>query len=225
MPTSSTHSRPGNGHCHYIVSWVAVEVKSVINEGFALAGIEMSGYSAFLKSIPYCFYCIFCLVFMFESSMLRREFGPMLHSEIRARSGETLRKGSNLMLPKGDSVGPKAADKQGRRITVAVVPIILLLAVSFVSFYTSGRANAIAAGTLAADAPLNLSTIATAFGSSDTIFLVMAASAAAGIVAIILGSAFKLFLQRGTRHWVNGASSIMFTVFILVLAWSLSCGQ
>ena len=205
-----------------ISSWVAVEV-SVINEGFALAGIEMSGYSAFLKSIPYCFYCIFCLVFMFESSMLRREFGPMLHSEIRARSGETLRKGSNLMLPKGDSVGPKAADKQGRRITVAVVPIILLLAVSFVSFYTSGRANAIAAGTLAADAPLNLSTIATAFGSSDTIFLVMAASAAAGIVAIILGSVFKLFnFKEGQDTWVNGASSIMFTVFILVLAWSLS---
>lgn len=203
-----------------ISSWVAVEV-AVINEGFALAGIEMTGYSAFLGSIPYCFYCIFCLVFIFESSLLRREYGPMLHSEIRARGGETLRSGSKLI--KEDSDKPRSTDKQRRRITVAVVPIIVLLVVSFFSFYISGRANAIADGSLSPDAPLNLSTITTAFGSSDTIFLVMAASGLAGVVAIVLGSAFKLFtFTEAQSAWVEGASSIMFTVFILVLAWSLS---
>jgi Na+/H+ antiporter NhaC len=223
-----------------ISSWVAVEV-AVINEGFAAAGMAQSGYATFLSSIPYCFYCIFCLVFMFQGSLLGREFGPMLKSEIRARRGEILRGGSVLhgtnastpttveteiggsILHEANSETEQETGKGFGRIIVALAPIILLCVVSLVSFYVSGRQAAIEAGTLTPDAPFNLITLAEAFGSADTIFLVMIASILGGITAILLGRAFRLFtIPEAVLAWVEGMSTLMMTVMILVLAWSLS---
>jgi Na+/H+ antiporter NhaC len=201
-----------------ISSWVAVEV-AVINEGFAAAGMAQTGYSTFLSSIPYCFYCIFCLIFVFQTSILGREFGPMLKSEIRARAGEPLRGGSKLPEEQSE---PETTTRRGR-IFVATAPIILLCVVSLVSFYVSGRQAAIEAGTLAPDAPFTLANLAEAFGSADTIFLVMIASILGGIAAILLGRVFRLFtIPEAVSSWVEGMSTLMMTVLILVLAWSLS---
>ena len=71
-----------------VSSWVAVEL-AVITSGLETAGIADSAFQVFLRSIPYCFYCIFALVFMFITSITGREFGPMLKAAL-ARS--TLRR-------------------------------------------------------------------------------------------------------------------------------------
>ena len=49
-----------------ISSWVAVEV-SVIQEGLDMIGSNTSAFQIFLASIPYCFYCIFALVFVYNN--------------------------------------------------------------------------------------------------------------------------------------------------------------
>lgn len=202
-----------------ISSWVAVEV-SVIDQGLSLAGLEGSGYNIFLQSIPYCFYCIFCLVIILESSLLKREYGPMLQSEIRARGGQTLRPGSQTEPTQRSGA---ELTRQGRRMVVALAPILLLCTAAFISFYFNGRAASVASGALAADAPFTLETVAVAFGNADTIFLVMAASILGSAAAIVLGSVFGLFsFSDSIRTWTRGASAMMITVLILVLAWSLS---
>lgn len=201
-----------------ISSWVAVEV-SVIEEGLSVAGMGGSGYSVFLQSIPYCFYCIFCLILIFESSLMNRELGPMLSCEIRARGGEPRRGG----LEENASSRCAASDRQGRRIAVAIFPIVLLCAAAFVSFYVSGRSSAVAAGELSADAPFTLGNAAIAFGRADTLFLVMCASILASAAAIILSAAFGLSsAAECIRGWLEGASGLLTTAFILVLAWSLA---
>ena len=201
-----------------ISSWVAVEV-SVIEEGLSLAGLSMSGYSVFLRSIPYCFYCILCLALIFESSLMKREFGPMLQSEIRARGGEP-RRGDRS---RASDETPPPAHRQGRRILVAVLPIVLLCVSAFVSFYVSGRAAAVAAGDLAFDAPFTLSNAAVAFGRADTLFLVMCAAILSSATAIGFSAAFGLrSMAEGIHLWLKGASTLLPTVFILVLAWSLA---
>lgn len=58
-----------------ISSWVAVEV-GVIEEGLANANANMSAYNLFLQSIPFCFYCIFCLLFIFISSLTKKRIWP-----------------------------------------------------------------------------------------------------------------------------------------------------
>lgn len=204
-----------------ISSWVAVEV-SVIDEGLALAGMDLSGYGMFLGSIPYCFYCIFCLLFIFQSSLMEREFGPMLKAENRARSGMPLRPGAKVERPPQTGAGARL-DKQGGRMLVALGSILLLIVMAVITFYTDGRAAAIALGELEPDAPFSLATLATAFGQANTIYLVMQAAMAGSIAALALGCALKLFTFReGLETWIRGASSMMVTVFILVLAWALA---
>ncbi|NLB09526.1 MAG: hypothetical protein GX834_00395 [Clostridiaceae bacterium] len=211
-----------------VSSWVAVEV-SVINQGLAEAGVEGSGYSLFLRSIPFCFYCIFAMLFVFLNSTTQRDFGPMLKAEMRARSGQIVNPYVDLTSDK------EAADTEitedptneplnpGRRITVVAVPIIIFILTALFGFYFDGRSNAIAGGLLAADAPFDFNSIVIAFENTDTIFLVLVAAAFAGVTALILGRVFKLFsLSSGVQTWVDGASSMMITVIVLVLAWSLA---
>ena len=203
-----------------VSSWVAVEV-SVINEGLAQIGSTLSGYSVFLQSIPYCFYCIFCLLFIFQSSLMGREYGPMLRAEMRARQGEVLRSGS-MPEDEGDVKSP-AADKQWQRIFTAVFPIVLLCAAAFISFYTKGREAAVSEGLISADAKFSLETLALAFGSADTIYLVMKASILGSLAAIFSGCIFGLFsAAEAVQAWLKGASTLLVTAVILALAWSLA---
>lgn len=203
-----------------ISSWVAVEV-SVIEQGFAAAGISASGYNTFVQSIPYCFYCIFCLVFIFESSLMGREYGPMLAAERRARGGRPYRGGA--AGGDAETEGNTAYDRQWQRIVTAIVPIVLLCTIALLSFYICGRKAAVQSGILPPDAGFNLKTIAAAFGAADTIYLVMESAVAGSAAAIILGCAFHLFqLKESVQYWLQGAATMLITAVILVLAWSLA---
>lgn len=212
-----------------VSSWVAVEV-SVINQGLAEAGIAGSGYSLFLRSIPFCFYCLFAILFVFLNSTTQRDYGPMLKAETRARSGQVVNQRIDFVRGETESVSSeKEKDPEmelsdpGRRIAVVIVPILIFILTALFGFYFDGRSNAIESGLLQADAPFNLNSIVIAFENTDTIFLVLVAAAFASVVALILGRVFKLFkLSYGVQTWVDGASSMVITVIVLVLAWSLA---
>ena len=202
-----------------VSSWVAVEV-SVINDGLAEAGVALSGYSVFLQSIPYCFYCIFCLVFIFQSSVMGREFGPMLRAERLARRGIDMTPG--YVADEGNDVAP-ATDKHWQRIVTTILPILILCVTAFVSFYTTGRVAAIEEGLISADAAFSLETVALTFGSADTIYLVMKAAVLGSLSAIFLGSIFGLFsVTDAVQAWLKGASTLLITAVILVLAWTMA---
>ena len=175
-----------------ISSWVAVEI-SVIAEGFDVAGCEISPFAAFLNSIPYCFYCIFALAFIFITTILGREYGPMLDAERRARKGETLKKGSNVAF---DSSEVSVSGKEKTRIAIAFSCIGLLLAYALISFV---------------------------FTDQEILDLLLQAALFCGIIAVVLGTVTGIFnMSDGVKAWLDGASSLMPTIVILVLAWSLA---
>ena len=103
-----------------VSSWVAVEV-SVIDEGLALAGLGMSGFELFLHSIPYCFYCLFALAFMLLSSVMGREYGPMLTAEREARRARREKAAD------AEAENAPADKRDGRRVFVCVFSVALLL--------------------------------------------------------------------------------------------------
>ncbi|NCB33676.1 MAG: Na+/H+ antiporter NhaC family protein [Erysipelotrichia bacterium] len=203
-----------------ISSWVAVEV-AIINQGFAAAGVSGQGYATFLQSIPYCFYCILTLVFMFIRSLMDRDYGPMLDAERRARKGHP--QCPDTMMDAESQEKPASGNNNWKRIIVAIVPIIIFCLTAIISFYFDGRAALIYAGTITADAPFSMELLSLAFGSADTYYLVMIASAAASAAAILLSASFGISsLSDAINDWIHGASSLLNTVVILVLAWSLS---
>lgn len=202
-----------------VSSWVAVEIAS-IEKGLTIAGSNMSGFSLFINSVPYTFYCLFCLSFIFLNSLLERDFGPMLKAEKRARNGEPVSNESKKLTTNEKTI---VSDKFGQRIFVGVGSIVSLVLFAMISFYVSGRSIAISEGALLANAPFNLQTIMTAFSYADTIKLVSIASIVGSAFALIFGYLFKLFnLKDGLKAWLNGAKGLLPTLLMLLSAWCLA---
>lgn len=203
-----------------ISSWVAVEV-SVINQGLENAQLNLSGYQLFLQAIPFCFYCIFCLIFILESSLTGREFGPMLEAETRARNGQPLRRDSEIYEAeqKKQSTGKKTEGK----VRNAVVPLVVLFVYALIMFYVTGIANAVKAGLLAENAPFTMQNLSTAFGQADTVFLIFEATMLGTAVAVFMGIMSHAFtLKEAIDTFISGCAQILPTAVILTTAWALS---
>ena len=101
--------------------------------------------------------------------------------------------------------------------------VALLLVTAMLSFYTSGRAEAVELGLIAPGAPFTLATVSTAVAQADTIFLVLRAALLCGLAAIALTKLLRLSsVGEGIKAWLHGAEALMPTIVILLLAWSLA---
>lgn len=202
-----------------ISSWVAVELLAISN-GLKSVGSDASAFSLFLRSVPFCFYCLFCLSFIFLVSITERDFGPMLKAEQRARKGEPVSEESKTIATRKID---KVEDKYKRRIFVAASAIVLLVVLSIVSFILNGRYRAIQEGLLLPTSDFNLSNIIVAVGAANTIRLVSISSLISSIYAICLGSALKLFdIKEAVKAWFQGAKDLIPTALMLITAWSLA---
>lgn len=202
-----------------ISSWVAVEI-SAINDGLKIVNSNLSGFYLFLNSIPFCFYCLFCLSFIFLNSLIGRDFGPMLKAERRARRGEPVSEESKK-IEQGKQIEIK--ENLGKRIFVGVGSIVLLVLFAMISFYVNGRRLAIADNALSLNSSFNLQTLMTAISYADTINLVTLSAFVSSVFAVVFGCAFKLFnLKDAVKSWINGAKNLIPTIVMLLLAWCLA---
>ncbi|MDD3402050.1 MAG: Na+/H+ antiporter NhaC family protein [Hespellia sp.] len=206
-----------------ISSWVAAEV-GIIDEGLKVINQDASAYNLFLGSIPFCFYNIFCLIMMFVITSTGREFGPMLKAERRARNGKPHNKNideveNNIM----DMEAFQAKEGVKTSFLTALVPIVLMIALSFVGFYINGLNHSIETGELAAGAAFSFTTLRIAVGNADTALVMFIATIAASGIAIIMGKKIRCFtLREGVDVFLEGVKSLMLTVVILILAWAMS---
>ncbi|MDO5846385.1 MAG: Na+/H+ antiporter NhaC family protein, partial [Methanocorpusculum sp.] len=145
-----------------ISTWIGTELVN-INEGLAIAGMTgVSAYGIFIDTIPYRFYNIMALFFVFATGFLLRDYGPMLKAELRARTtGATINPGSEVMETE-QIVAPSRADDDAvvnkedhgilpasKKVTPpniwnAVVPILVLIVSAVVLFYTNGASSIMA---------------------------------------------------------------------------------
>src|SRR5690606_23896070 len=80
-----------------VTTWIGYEVGLIGTAVSRLPGYEEAAYAIFLNSIPYSFYPILALGFVYAVAASRRDFGPMLRAERRAReTGQLWRPGSNV---------------------------------------------------------------------------------------------------------------------------------
>jgi Na+/H+ antiporter NhaC len=148
----------------------------------------------------------------------------MLEAERRARRGQPLKQGTQVVRIRSEELreGPHK-DKAWPRILLAFGSIALMLTFALVSFYITGRQEAIAQGLISVDTGFRFADLSTIIGCADTIQLVMESAIFAGIVALLGGMFFHLFsLSDGILAWIEGASSLMSTIVVLVLAWTLA---
>ena len=84
----------------FVSTWVGYEI-SLISDGLNAAAASVaardpalserlanaSAFNVFLDTIPYRFYPLLALVFVLGVILMRRDFGPMYHAELRAGTG------------------------------------------------------------------------------------------------------------------------------------------
>ncbi|MBN1898514.1 MAG: Na+/H+ antiporter NhaC family protein, partial [Spirochaetes bacterium] len=188
----------------------------------------IKAYSIFIQTIPYRFYNILILVFIFFNVVMRREFGPMLKAERRAETeGKLLDDKARPLV----SEKFMAADNTGEHklnIFNAIIPIGVLIASALAFFYVSGYKE-IASGAdkglinLVTQHPFSFEAIQTVFSHSDASIVLFQAASIACLVSIIMGSVQGIFkLKEAIDIWLKGARALLITVFILILAWSLT---
>ncbi|CAD7287171.1 Na+/H+ antiporter NhaC family protein [Campylobacter suis] len=205
-----------------ISTWVGLEI-SLIKDGYGLIGVEnINSYGVFIETIPYRFYNIFILFFIVCTAFMQREYGPMLAAERRARRGE-LHSGKTMMEDIEDkTLEPKEGIKL--HMSNAVVPILVLIVGAFVSFYFSGlKALEGEALEAALASPLSFMTFRETFGAADASVALFQSALFASIVAITMGIWRKIFtVKEAIGTWVKGWKTMIITIVILLLAWSLS---
>ncbi|MBD3868141.1 MAG: Na+/H+ antiporter NhaC family protein [Acidobacteria bacterium] len=205
-------------------TWIGYEI-SLIGDALAKSGSDLDPYAVFLQSIPYNFYPLLALAFGLMIAGSRRDFGPMLKAERRARKGELLRKGAQP-LSDFDSHGLLPVEGKPHRWTNAVIPLAIVIHATFIAQWFTGRAAMAEAGHALADTPffkLGMQGIGTVFSEGNSFHALLWAAALGSVVAIAMVTGQGVLkLQESLDAWLNGIKSMLPAMIILVLAWAIA---
>ncbi|MDI6600556.1 MAG: Na+/H+ antiporter NhaC family protein [Thermoanaerobacteraceae bacterium] len=193
----------------FISTWIGYEL-GLINDSFQSLGIEANAYTTFVASIPYRFYGLFMLLFVFLVAYLMRDFGPMYRAEVRARTtGKVISDNAKPMMDIEETNDYKVKP----RISNAVIPILVLVVVGLWGLWYSGGG---------AEMPFTADNIREALGNADASVALLWAAVVATGVSMIMGISQKIFtIGEAFDTFVEGTKSLMITAIILTLAWSL----
>ncbi len=199
-----------------VSTWIGFEV-GLIQQAMASIGWDEGGaYSFFLRTIPYSFYPLLTLVFVYLVALTGRDFGPMRAAELRARHrGLLLRAGAQ---PAADTM---ALDGGGERPEpghplLAIVPVAVVILATVGGLWYDGASKLAAAG----EPTGSLRAILNAADSFAVLMWASLGGAATAIAGAMLTR--RLSLRQALDGWTSGAQAMLVAVVILLLAWSLS---
>ena len=123
-----------------VSTWIAFEVSTFSNQLPAAGLLSSDGYSVFIETLPYRFYCLFTIFFVGLIVFTGRDFGPMLKAEVRARTkGQLLRPGGQPMVSE-EGTALEAAPGVTPAAWRALVPLLVFLGVTIYVIMQTGGA-------------------------------------------------------------------------------------
>ncbi|MEM9996164.1 MAG: Na+/H+ antiporter NhaC family protein [Bacteroidota bacterium] len=199
-----------------VTTWIGYEVGLIGSAIEQIEGLDLSAYGVFLQSIPYLFYPILALVFVFAVVITKRDFGPMLKAERRAReTGQLYRPGSAVESDAGEAHLLEPPPGAPARIVNAALPIVVLVVGVLAGLWWTGRASLLESG--------GEMTLQNIIGEANSYTALLWASLLGVVVAVGLSVGQRILtLEEALEAWYKGARSILLAAVILVLAWALS---
>ena len=204
-----------------VSTWVGYEI-SLIDSGLEAAAAETQGaeaaflgnvsaFAIFLETIPYLFYPLLAMAFVFLTSFMNRDFGAMAKAEARAARGDGLHKPDAVLATDTSGSFLDAKDGTPHRWWNAGLPVLAVVAVVLGGLYATGRAGA------GPDASLM-----DVFGASDPFSTLLWGSFAGCLVAVVLSVSQRLLtVHECVDAWTGGVRAMMIAMIILTLAWAL----
>ncbi|QDT17953.1 Na+/H+ antiporter NhaC family protein [Alienimonas californiensis] len=197
-----------------VSTWVGVEIQA-ISEGFEALGGEQATYAYFLETIPYRFYPIYLLAFVFAVAWTGRDFGPMRRAEVRAATtGQLTRPGSSPA-----SADEVAVEDAQPKLINALAPIAVLVFLLAAVMWATGLEATGEAGWWPSGED---SSVRLVVEKADSFTALLIASLAASLTACLTAAATGALKIGGTAEsWVAGAQGMFPVAVILILAWSV----
>ncbi len=190
-----------------ITTWIGFQVGLIDAAIENIDGITQTPYSLFLASIPYSFYPILAIFFVFLVVYTGKDFGPMYKAEMRARhDGQVMNPTATLST---DKSGEEFYHKDGVpcRAVNAVLPIATMVATVIIGLYISGEGE----------------TITDIIGSADAYAVLIWASLLSCFVAAALALGQRILtLNETIDAWLSGARFMMTGLLLLVMAWAIA---
>lgn len=197
-----------------ISTWIGYEL-GLINEGLKAIGSTENAYDVFIKTIPYRFYPIAAIFFVFLTSYLQRDFGPMFKAEKRARTTGKLI-GDGVEVKNFMSSDDRFPDKKDGKWINSVIPILVILIGTIVGLFYTGMLNLETSG-------ITDYSLQSIISHSDSFKALLWASFGAGLIAVVMTVWQKILsLHDSMEAWQRGIQSMLFAVIILVFAWGIS---
>jgi Na+/H+ antiporter NhaC len=185
----------------------------LIGESIAnIPDLDIEAYLLFLSTIPYSFYPVLAIVFVFMVAATGRDFGPMVKSEASALVHGIIADGHLDSALAEDCETIEAVEGKPLRAINAILPILVLIFGVMAGLYITGKA-----GVGSADASLR-----DIIGAADSYKALMWASMSGMVTAAALTIAQRIMtLEEVVNAWYKGLRSMFYAMIILVLAWAL----
>ncbi len=191
-----------------ISTWVGYEV-GLIGDGLNSIGSTQNAYDVFIGAIPYSFYPIAAIFFVFITSYMERDFGPMLHFERKARK-------SKIVIDTDELESLESEKVVNAKWYNGAIPILVILFGTIISLYYTGIIALKAEG-------ITEFSLQNIINHADSFASLLWASFIASIVAIVLSVSQKILsLEKALEAWQKGVQSMLVAVIILVFAWGIS---
>ena len=189
-----------------VTTWIGFQVGLIGDATSGLSGFEQSPYGTFLNALPYMFYPVLTVIFMWMITASGRDFGPMAKAEHRAAvEGRLTAQPSSEEKGGGDEFQPR--EGVPHRAVNAIVPILVLLGATIAGLFATGSGE----------------TITDVIGSADSFSALLWGSLLAVIVAGAMSVAQGLLsLGETVEAWLIGVKAVLEVLVILTLAWAMS---
>ena len=189
-----------------ITTWIGYEVGLIDQALKGIPELTEPAYTVFLHSIPYSFYPILAIIFVFTVARTGKDMGPMYHAEVRARQGQ-VSPVNTLDTPaiQGDNLEMKVGVKM--RAMNAFIPILVLIFSLLAGLYVTGEGDS----------------MTDIIGSADSYTAMLWASLLGAMTAAIMTISQKILTTHETVDaWFGGVRAMLFAMIVLILAWALS---
>lgn len=189
----------------FFTAWGAY-ILNILDQQLGFIGVEKNGIVAFNEAVPFMFYTIGAVIFVYFISLTGFDYGPMMKAEKRAQE-------EGKLVADGDATEKflrvvEVPEGATPKLSSMLVPIAVLVIVIFAGLLWTGGFPEVGFGEAMANAA-STKCLAVAF------FV-------ASIVAAIYTVKDKVYTVKESIHaFMTGIGQMMETFCILVLAWSI----
>jgi Na+/H+ antiporter NhaC len=200
----------------FVTTWIGAEL-SYIQDGIKTLGLPETPYDVFLSSLPFSFYPVLAVIFIFFLIWKRRDFGPMYNAEMNARNNS---KNSSIKALGKQSSGFDNENPNENKIRWynALIPVLVVVGGTIAGLMVTGLQA------VGWDSSIGVSgNLSNIIGNSNSFRALLWSSLAGVGIAILLSIAQRILsLKKSIDAMIGGFQTMLTAVLILVLAWSIA---